>query len=151
VVVVLVVLAVLLPQDEPERRERVYGAATACLLTDAQGVAGAKAAPVWAGMQQASSKSGVKVQWLEVVGEQTPANGVTFLGSLAQGKCDLVLAAGDVPVNSVVQGAAKFPKTRFLVVGPAADASRTSNVAVLPNGSDEAVRIAVSEQVGAIE
>jgi hypothetical protein len=113
------------PHDQP--RERQYLEFTACLLTDSSGVNGTAAAPVWAGMQNASLATGAKVQYLEVVGPQTPENAITFLNSLAQQNCDLIFAAGELPITAVDKGAGAFPNGRFYVVEggrPTANVSR---------------------------
>jgi basic membrane lipoprotein Med (substrate-binding protein (PBP1-ABC) superfamily) len=100
----------------------------ACLLTDDQGVAGSAATPVWAGMQDASVASRVRVQFLPVSGAQTTDNALTFLASLAQSRCGLVFAAGDLPVAAVIQGAQRFPGVRFVVVGHRTGAANVSTV-----------------------
>ena len=107
------------PAEErvPQARERQYLDYTACLLTDDKGLTGADAAPVWAGMQEASLSTRAKVQYLSIAGEQTVANASTFVASQAQGGCDLILAAGQLPVAAVEGSAGTFPKNAFLVVG----------------------------------
>lgn len=119
----------LWPTTRPEQpRARQYLAFTACLLTDGHGVAGPEAAPVWVGMQEASLATRAKVQYLSVSGPQTVDNALPFLSSLAQGRCDLVFAAGAVPVGAVRQGASTFPGTRFVVVGSDVQAPNVSKV-----------------------
>src|SRR5574342_1170852 len=97
----------------PASRERQYLEFTACLLTDAQGVTGPLAAPVWAGMQDASLATRAKVQFLAVAGPQTPHNAGLFATSLAQGGCRLVFAAGELPVSGVEDAAPHFPLVSF--------------------------------------
>jgi hypothetical protein len=136
---------VLWPADGPvEPRARQYLDFTACLLTDEKGVAGPEAAPVWAGLQDASLATRAKVQYLAVVGPQTVANAGTFLASLAQGRCDVILAAGEVPVATVVRDASQFAGVRFVVVGGGVS---SSNVSVLIEDSGDAVRAAVGRLV----
>src|SRR5262249_6154599 len=60
----------LWPAGAPPRA-RPYLAFTACLLTDGQGIGGAAARPVWAGMSDASLATRVKVQYLPSVGAAT--------------------------------------------------------------------------------
>jgi basic membrane lipoprotein Med (substrate-binding protein (PBP1-ABC) superfamily) len=127
-VAVLLVWALWPTHTEQQPRARQYLAFTACLLTDSQGVAGAEAAPVWAGMQDASLATRAKVQYLSVSGPQTVENALPFLSSLAQGRCDLVFAVGAVPVGAVRQGASTFPNIRFVVVGGGAQGSNVSKV-----------------------
>ena len=129
--VALVVLGVVLAlwvTREPEPRARQYLDFTACLLTDAQGVAGPEAAAAWASMQEASLETRAKVQYLAVAGEQTTANALTFLASLAQSNCSLVFAAGDLPRDAVVAGAGRFPGVKFVIVGSGPTAPNVSTV-----------------------
>lgn len=105
-------------QEEPPRA-RQYLEFTACLLTGERGTAEPAAAPVWAGLQEASLSTRAKVQYLAVTGPQTVENAVPFLNSLAQTGCNLIFAAGDVPVAAVEQAAATFPSARFFPVGSA--------------------------------
>ncbi|MGW0432570.1 hypothetical protein ACWDV4_08490 [Micromonospora sp. NPDC003197] len=132
------------PEPEPEPRARQYREATACLLTDDRGVTGPEAAAVWAGMQDASLRTRAKVQFLEVDGAQTIDNARTYLGSLVQGRCDLVLAVGEVPVGAVRENAARFPSARFVTVGSGAS---TANVSVVTEPTPEAVRAQVDRIV----
>src|SRR6266540_1993395 len=110
----------------PAPRARQYLDFTACLLTGEHGVADADAAPVWAGMQDASLQTRAEVQYLVVVGEQTVANAGPFLASLAQSRCDLVIAV------------------RFVVLGGGATGT---NVSVVDDGSPADVRAAVTRIV----
>ncbi|MCX4389162.1 hypothetical protein OG777_19835 [Micromonospora peucetia] len=125
------------PDEEPEPRQREYRAETACLLTGNQGVAAAEARPVWAGMQEASLTTQVKVQYLEVDGPQTVENAETFLASLVQSRCDVVLTVGGAPVEAVRATAARFPATRFVAFGPAV---ATHNVSVVEASDRDAVQ-----------
>ncbi len=142
-VVWAVVLAARSPAPTPPRA-RQYLEFTACLLTDERGIIGPEAKPVWAGMQDASLATHAKVQYLAVSGPQTVDNAVPYLNSLAQGRCNLVLAAGAVPVGAVGKAAAQFPGTRFVVVGPGTAAG---NVVVVTATTPEKVRPAVSRIV----
>ncbi|WP_433609897.1 hypothetical protein ACQP2P_39645 [Dactylosporangium sp. CA-139114] len=139
--VVAIVLAIALwPDPAPDPpREREYLEFTACLLTPQDGVRDAAAGPVWAAMQDASRQTKAKVQYLEVSGAQTVENAVTFLNSLAQGGCDLVFAAGDLPVRAVAQGAKTFPARRFVTMGGTAAANVSTVDAADPH--DEVVRL----------
>ncbi|GAB2962676.1 hypothetical protein GCM10027280_59410 [Micromonospora polyrhachis] len=134
----------LWPDPEPEPRARQYREVTACLLTDDQGVTGAEAAVVWAGMQDASLRTRAKVQFLQVDGAQTIDNARTYLGSLVQNRCDLVLAVGTAPVGAVRENAARFPSARFVTVGSGAPAA---NVSVVMETTPEAVRAQVDRIV----
>ncbi|GAA2332436.1 hypothetical protein [Dactylosporangium salmoneum] len=142
VLVVGIVLALVLwPDAKPEPpRERQYLEFTACLLTAKDGVRDPAAAPAWAAMQDASLQTRAKVQYLEVTGDQTVDNAVPFLNSLAQGKCALILAAGEVPVGAVAKGAGAFPAKQFVTVGAGASGPNVQAVdASTPH--DEIVQI----------
>ncbi|MCG5441149.1 hypothetical protein NIE79_000085 [Micromonospora sp. NIE79] len=109
----------LWPTAEPEPRQREYRAETACLLTGTAGVAAPEARPVWTGMQEASLATQVKVQFLEVDGPQTGENAETFLASLVQSRCGVILAVGEAPVQGVGTTAARFPAAKFVAFGAA--------------------------------
>lgn len=102
---------------DPEPRQREYLDATACLLTDDQGIAGPQASPVWTTMNAASATSLVRVQYLKVSGPQTAGNAATYLNSLAGGRCGVVIATGTAPVAAVAETAKTFPAVRFVAVG----------------------------------
>jgi hypothetical protein len=129
------------PTDDPEPpRARPYREETACLLTAERGVAEEAAKPVWAGMQDASLKTSIKVQFLEVSGPQTVQNAEPFVATLAIGGCNLIFAAGDIPVGAVAASAARFPKQTFVLVGGEAGAANVELVkAVSPAEISSAV------------
>ncbi|GIF09252.1 hypothetical protein Asi03nite_67900 [Actinoplanes siamensis] len=114
--------------ERPDPRARVYTEASACLLTPARGTADASAAPVWAGMQQASTESRGKVSFLEVDGPQTAQNASSFLATLVSGGCDVVLAAGPAPSAAVLQQAGRFPGAKFIAVTTVDDGKSLANV-----------------------
>jgi basic membrane lipoprotein Med (substrate-binding protein (PBP1-ABC) superfamily) len=127
----------LWPSSGPAPRARTYLAFTACLLTDDRGVAGAAGEPVWAGMQDASLATGVKVQYLPAVGATGAGEVSPYLASLVQRHCDLVVAVGAGPVAAVASDARSYPHTRFVAVGKAPSAS---NVVVVDEPSAARVR-----------
>jgi len=128
----------------PPPRARQYINFTACLLTGERGISDPDAAPVWNGLQQASLATKAKVQYLAVTGQQTVDNAVAFVATLAQTRCNLIFAAGDVPVASVNQAAPTFPNTRFLIVhGTAAH----SNVSTVDGQTPDQIAAAVAETV----
>lgn len=137
------------PPDPP--RARQYLEFTACLLTDERGLAGPEAAAVWAGMQDASLATRAKVQYLSITGPQTVDNASTFVASLAQGGCGLVLAAGELPIAAIGPGAERFPQTRFAVVNGERPVVRgqtpAPNVTVVAGPSPTEVRAAVNQTV----
>jgi hypothetical protein len=119
--VVLAGLSVwLLRPDDPQppaARERQYREVTACLLTDERGLEGDLAKPAWAGMQEASLANGVQVEYLSIAGPQTVDNGVTFFNTLGVQRCSVIVAAGPLPVASMVRGYRQFPDVRCVAVG----------------------------------
>lgn len=134
VLAALIVLGILVwPAEEPEPpRARPYRDETACLLTGERGVADEAAKPVWAGMQDASLKTSIKVQFLEVSGPQTAQNAEPFVATLAVGGCDVIFAAGENQVAAVSASASRFPEKTFVLVGGAATAS---NVQLITAGA----------------
>jgi hypothetical protein len=115
-------------KQAPPPLARVYLEYTACLLTDDKGVTGPEAEPFWAGMQDASLATRIRVQYLSVAGPQTTENAATFLASLAQGGCNLIFAAGATPAAAVAERATTFPDIRFFVASPSGGAPNVSAV-----------------------
>jgi basic membrane lipoprotein Med (substrate-binding protein (PBP1-ABC) superfamily) len=115
----------------PAPRARQYTQFVVCLLTGEQGIAGTEAAPVWAGMEDASLASLAKVQYLPVTGPATEANAEPYLTGLVQRQCDMILAVGTAEVAAVRAVAHKYPDVVFAVVGAGGD----GNVHAL-NGAD---------------
>lgn len=111
----------------------------ACLLTDAQGVAGKEAAPVWSGMEKASIKTRAKVQSLPAFGPPTMANTQPYLKTLISQRCDVIITVGAGPMASVVAAAQAHPKTRFIVIGEAPAAQNLAVVA--PDSKDVSAAI----------
>lgn len=145
VVAAVVVAVVLWPSGDrkglplPAPRARTYTAFDACLLTDAQGLAGEQAAQVWAGMQKASSATHAKVSYLAVTGPDTTADASIFINTLIVRNCDLMLAVGANEVQAALSAAHAHPDRHFVVVGAG---STAANVAAVPDGSDVAGRVA---------
>jgi hypothetical protein len=112
----------LWPSSE-EPRPRAYRDATACLLTDQKGVAGADAAPVWAGLLSASERTHGQARYLAVTGDQTAANAESFVGTLVLGKCAVIVAGSGIAGDAVRAVAGQQPRQQFLLVGGAAPTS----------------------------
>jgi basic membrane lipoprotein Med (substrate-binding protein (PBP1-ABC) superfamily) len=145
IVVAGLVTWALWPDSEP--RQRDYVDATACLLTDDQGVTGPQAGPVWTAMNAASASSLVRVQYLQANGPQTAANAGTYLASLAGGRCGVVIAAGSAPVDAVAEVAKTFPAVRFVAVGAG---TPSDNVQVIPAGDPDDLQAKIRERVEAL-
>lgn len=117
---------------------RVYRDVDACLLTDSHGVTpGVAAAPVWAGMQDASRATKVRVSFLSATGPETRANVEPFVNSLVQEHCSVVVAVGATQVQAVRAVAPHQKDVRFVVVG---GGSGAANVSVVKEGSRPEVR-----------
>ncbi|WP_329134976.1 hypothetical protein OG552_20440 [Streptomyces sp. NBC_01476] len=108
------------PRELPPARARVYTEQQACLLTGERGLADPAAAPVWAGMQDASARTHAKVTYLAMAGEQSTGAAGPYLATLVERKCTVVLTVGAAPDGAAASAAAKYPGARFLVVGTAA-------------------------------
>ncbi|MDI1462731.1 hypothetical protein QEZ54_17285 [Catellatospora sp. KI3] len=99
---------------------RPYRTQAVCLLTGAEGVAGEQNRPVWTAMQRASVETLVRAQFLEITGAQTVENGRSYLPTLSQGNCGLVVAADEIAIATVLDGAHSFPAQGFLIAGTGA-------------------------------
>lgn len=144
VVVAVLTWALWPAETPPPPRARQYIDFTACLLTGERGITEPEAASVWKGLQQASTATKAKVQYLAVTGPQTVDNATTFVATLAQTNCDLVLAVGELPVASVNKSAPTFPDTRFFVVRGTAT---RANVTIVDGQTSEQVTAAVENLV----
>lgn len=127
----------------PAPRARQYLAFTACLLTDAHGLAGPVAGPVWAGMQQASLATHAKVEYLPVTSGSTAAAAAPVLASLVARQCKVVVAAGQAQVAAVAASARRYPSVRFAVVGGRVAGRNVTDVA----GTAATVRSAVASLI----
>ena len=134
----------LWPEPAPAPRARLYTDSSACLLTDGHGLAGAQAAPVWAGMQDASLATRAKVSYLPVTGAETAENAAPFLAGLVQRRCDVVVAVGPAQVSAVAANAVKFPRVRFVVVGDGGG-SLAGDVTRVGDTGPAAVRAAIRD------
>jgi hypothetical protein len=131
VVVGVVALVVWWPSggnDElPPPRARVYADFSACLLTGEQGLASPGAAPVWAGLQDASADTATKVSYLAAAGPATDANYLPYVNSLVQRRCDVIVTMGQPGTAVALAQAPAHPGIRFVAVGgsgnPAANVS----------------------------
>jgi hypothetical protein len=132
----------------PPTRARTYTERQACLLTGERGLADPAAAPVWAGMRDASAATHAKVTYLAMAGEQSPAAAGPYLATLAARQCTVVLTVGAAPDGAVPAAGTKFPGTRFVTVGAksgakAAGQGGAANITAVPGGSAADTRGAV--------
>jgi basic membrane lipoprotein Med (substrate-binding protein (PBP1-ABC) superfamily) len=154
---VVAVVFLLLPGSAPGRvlpptRARAYTDFQACLLTDSGGIAQADAAPVWAGMEGSSTRTGAKVSYLSVAGPDTVGNAETYVNTLVERGCNVVLAVGDTQVAAAQARASAEPSVKFLLIGSASASSAANVASVQPGGDGEsaAVQGAVTQDADSI-
>ncbi|MCP2323338.1 hypothetical protein HDA40_001845 [Hamadaea flava] len=148
VVLIVVSIFLLWPDAGVEPRARQYRDVTACLLTDSAGVQSAEVQPVWAGMQDASLKTLGQARFLSIEGDQDVANARSYANTLILGKCAVIVAAGRLPVETVLAVARERSNQRCLIVVSGATLSSVSgNVSVIPALDPDATRLAVSSSV----
>jgi hypothetical protein len=148
----VVALVVWWPSDEesglPPARARVYADYSACLLTAGQGLASPGVAPVWAGLQDASGDTGIKVSYLAAAGPVTDAAYLPYLNSLVQRRCDVVLTVGEPGTAVALAQAGAHPSIRFITVGgsghPAANVSPVGVTGHVREDVADAVRAAAN-------
>jgi hypothetical protein len=124
-------------------RQREYLDATACLLTDNNGLTAAPADSVWPTMQDISDTTLVRVQHQRTDGPQTTENAITHLATLAYTGCQTIVATGKAPIDAVAARAGSYPKVTFITVGSGTPAP---NVRVI-DATGDAVRSAITEQL----
>lgn len=134
----------------PPTRARVYENVDACLLSGPRGISAAPDSAVWAGMEDASLATRVRVSYLAVTGPVTEVNALPFLGSLLVRGCQVIVAADAAERAAVLADSRKYPRVRFIVAGPEiagpnADAGE-QNVTTLTAGSP-AIRAASAAAV----
>ncbi|EWM17830.1 hypothetical protein [Kutzneria sp. 744] len=116
---VAITLTVLLwphGRELPPTRATVYLDFSACLLTGPHGLADPAVAPVWAGMQDASSTTKAKVSYLAAAGPETVGNSSAYATSLLQRQCGVIITVGQTRADTVLQYASQYPGVRFVLV-----------------------------------
>jgi len=130
----------------PPLRARSYNAFTVCLLTGPQGIAGASARPVWAGVEAASNETSDQAQYLAATGSPETVDSVTpFVDSLVQQQCGVIVAVGPLEVLAAQSAAAQNKSTTFILVG---GGSTESNVRVENVISQDATTAAIETAIG---
>jgi hypothetical protein len=125
-------------------RVRQYVNVRACLLTGADGVTRGPASVAWASMQSASAATRAMVSYLPAAGAGAGAG--TYLASLAQRQCSVIVAVGRPQVAAVAADAARFRQIRFVVIaGRAAGA----NVTGVQPATDAAIHSTISHAISA--
>ena len=132
----------------PATRARVYSSFQACLVTGARGIADPQAAPVWAGMEDASLRTRAMVSYLAVTGPSTEGNALSFVNSLVLRHCDVIVASGTAQLAAALADAHRFTAIRFVLAGSGVDGPAAgANVTVVPAGA--AARSAIASVVAA--
>lgn len=150
-VIVVVLLAWLLwphPAAAPAPRARQYQTFTACLLTNGQGLTDPTAAPAWAGLQDASLATRAKVEYLAVAGPLELDNATTYVNTLGQRKCNIIVAGGGVLNEAANQAASRYPDTAFYLLG-AAPTTPANNVTVIAENTPTQTRTRIAQLVTA--
>lgn len=128
VVAALVAVVLWWPRSEPEQpRERAYREYDVCLLTPSEGLADPQAAAVWAGAQEVSLARGVRLVYLPVAGQQTPARAGEFLASLVGQGCEVIVLVGAAPVMAAAANEGNGSAT-ILAVGDEIDGSSSETI-----------------------
>ncbi|GAA0811415.1 hypothetical protein GCM10009524_46650 [Spirilliplanes yamanashiensis] len=76
------------------------------------------------------------MQYLEVDGPQTREQAATYLATLVNSRCDLILSVGDAANGAVVAAAPTYTNVRFVLVGTGA---RRDNVSVVEEQEPAAI------------
>ncbi len=135
--------------SQPPARARAYSGVDACLLTGARGIADPSAAPVWAGMEDASLATRAKVSYLAVSGPATVGNALPFLGALLVRHCNVIVAQGAAEQAAVAVDAGRNPGVRFVVAGSTAQAPNVMVLAGPRSGLRAAVASVITQAVNA--
>lgn len=108
----------------PVTRARTYSTYTACLLTGPKGLTDPAAAPVWAGLREASTATSAQISYLTMLGADTTANAEIYINTLALRGCSAILAAGTVPADGALKAAGSWPGHRVIAIEPASSTAK---------------------------
>lgn len=137
-------------QALPPSRARAYHDATAaCLLTGKDGLADPAAAREWAGLEEASRATSDRVSYLAATGPATEAGTAPFVGSLLVRGCQVIVAAGTPERAAVLADAPRYPRTRFIVTGPASGPSNLTALAFTTTGVPATIATTVEADLNA--
>lgn len=108
-------------EETPRAREfRDYDI---CLLAGETGISVAPASTAWAGLQEVSKQTDVRVSYLQVTGEQTPARAEQYVATQVQQRCGVIVAIGQNQVAAVDASKTKFPEVQFVTLSDTATAA----------------------------
>ncbi|GAA0456332.1 hypothetical protein Aca07nite_52150 [Actinoplanes capillaceus] len=124
-------------------RQREYLDATACLLTDEQGVSAEPAQTVWKSMEDASTATLVQAQYLKVYGTSSVDNATPYLNSLAMSRCGTIIATGQAQIDAVTGKAGDHPDIDFITID---GGSPGGNVRRLDTSAAPALRTEIQKQ-----
>ena len=132
----------------PVVRARTYSSYTACLLTGPKGLTDPTAAPVWAGLREASAATSAQISYLTMLGADTTANAEIYINTLALRGCSAILAAGAIPADGALKAAASWPGHRIIAVEPTSSAGKTpANLTILGQSTSAALTAQVKTLV----
>ena len=132
----------------PVVRARTYSSYTACLLTGPKGLTDPAAAPVWAGLREASTATKAQISYLTMLGADTTANAAVYINTLALRGCSAILAAGAVPADGALKTAGSWPGHRVIAIEPTSSVAKPpANLTVLGQSASAA---ALTAQVKAL-
>jgi hypothetical protein len=128
----------------PPARTRTYSTFEACLLTGSRGLNEPGAGDVWAGMQDVSDATSIRVSFLSASGPQTAAGVLPYANALVQRECRVILAVGAAEVDAAMATALKAGGVSYVLVGSGKAAAHVTVIA-----AGDGVRQAVSRAVRA--
>ena len=132
----------------PVVRARTYSAYTACLLTGPKGLTDPAAAPVWAGLREASTATKAQISYLTMLGADTTANAEIYINTLALRGCSAILAAGAIPADGALKAAGSWPGHRVIAIEPASSVAKPpANLTVLGQSTSTALTAQVKTLV----
>lgn len=101
------------PYTEPTRA-REFRDYDLCLLTGQEGIGAGVGATAWAGLQEVSKQTNVRLSTLAVSGEQTEARAKQFVATQVQQQCGIIVAVGKPQVEAVSATSASYPTVKFV-------------------------------------
>ncbi|EWM19224.1 BMP family ABC transporter substrate-binding protein [Kutzneria sp. 744] len=122
-------------RELPPSRAVVYQDFQACLLTGPSGLASPAAQPVWAGLQDVSTQTRIKVSYLAMAEPNTAASDSPYVATLLQRRCNVVVTIDQAAATAANQVASQHPNVRFLVPE---GSSTSTNVLPIPTKDQQA-------------
>ncbi|HCT78978.1 MAG TPA: hypothetical protein DGT23_20945 [Micromonosporaceae bacterium] len=105
------------PPASPEPpRAREFRNYDLCLLTGQEGIGAGVGATAWAGLQEVSKQTNVRLSYLSVSGEQTEARARQYVATQVQQQCGIIVAVGKPQVDAVGAMSGKYPTVKFVAL-----------------------------------